>query len=153
MQRWRALTGLSYDLIHSHYWLSGRLALLFADRWNVPIVSMFHTLAQLKNRVAETAAEREQAVRFEIERRTMAGSDRVVAATEIDRTQILRHYGQQAPIEVIPGGVDLDLFSPQPQDTSATTAAAGARREDPAVRGSHSAAERVGDPAAGVWRS
>jgi D-inositol-3-phosphate glycosyltransferase len=115
MQRWRALTGLSYDLIHSHYWLSGRLALLFADRWNVPIVSMFHTLAQLKNRVAETAAEREQAVRFEIERRTMAGSDRVVAATEIDRTQILRHYGQQAPIEVIPGGVDLDLFSPQPQ--------------------------------------
>jgi len=112
VQRWRALTGTSYDLIHSHYWLSGRLALLFAEHWGVPMVSMFHTLARLKNRVAETAAEREQEVRYEIERRTMAGSDRVVAATETDRTQIVRHYGQPAPISVIPGGVDLEQFRP-----------------------------------------
>jgi D-inositol-3-phosphate glycosyltransferase len=112
VQRWRALTGLSYDLVHAHYWLSGRLAVLFGDRWGVPVVSMFHTLAQLKNRVAETAAEREQAIRYEIERRTMAGSDRVVAATAIDRQQIMRHYGNLAPIAVIPGGVDLQLFSP-----------------------------------------
>lgn len=115
IQRWRALTGLSYDLIHSHYWLSGRLGLLFADRWGVPMVSMFHTLAQLKNRVAETAAEREQTVRFDIERRTMAGSDRVVAATEVDRAQIVRHYGHLAPIAVIPGGVDLSRFRPLDQ--------------------------------------
>jgi D-inositol-3-phosphate glycosyltransferase len=116
VQRWRALTGASYDLIHSHYWLSGRLAALFADRWGVPMVSMFHTLAQLKNRVAESAAEREQAVRFEIERRTMAASDRVVAATEIDRKEIVRHYGALAPIAIIPGGVALDLFKPFPRD-------------------------------------
>jgi D-inositol-3-phosphate glycosyltransferase len=115
VQRWRALTGASYDLVHSHYWLSGRLGVLFADRWGVPLVSMFHTLAQLKNRVAESAAEREQAVRFDIERRTMAGSDRVVAATEIDRQQIVRHYGEQAPIVVIPGGVDLERFRPGPR--------------------------------------
>jgi D-inositol-3-phosphate glycosyltransferase len=115
IQRWRALTGLSYDLIHSHYWLSGRLGLLFADRWGVPMVSMFHTLAQLKNRVAESAAEREQMVRFEIERRAMAGSDRVIAATDIDRAQIERHYGALAPIVVIPGGVDLARFRPADQ--------------------------------------
>jgi D-inositol-3-phosphate glycosyltransferase len=115
VQRWRALTGASYDLIHSHYWLSGRLALLFSDRWGVPMVTMFHTLAQLKNRVAESAAEREQAVRYEIERRTMAGSDRVIAATEIDRAAIERHYGALAPISVIPGGVDLAAFRPQPR--------------------------------------
>ncbi len=113
VQHWRALMGVSYDLIHSHYWLSGRLGALFAPRWGVPMVSMFHTLAQLKNRVAETAAEREQEVRFEIERRTMAASDRVIAATPIDRTEILRHYGTLAPISVIPGGVDLDLFHPR----------------------------------------
>jgi D-inositol-3-phosphate glycosyltransferase len=115
IQRWRALTGVSYDLIHSHYWLSGRLGLLFADRWGVPMVSMFHTLAQLKNRVAESAAEREQTVRFDIERRTMAGSDRVVAATDVDRAQIVRHYGDLAPIAVIPGGVDLSRFRPLDQ--------------------------------------
>jgi D-inositol-3-phosphate glycosyltransferase len=115
VQRFRALTGASYDVIHSHYWLSGRLGLLFADRWDVPLVSMFHTLAQLKNRVAESAAEREQAVRFEIEKRTMAGSDRIVALTSVDRQQMIRHYGELAPIEVIPGGVDLDHFYPRPR--------------------------------------
>jgi D-inositol-3-phosphate glycosyltransferase len=112
VQRYRALTGTSYDLIHSHYWLSGRLGVLFAEHWGVPLVSMFHTLAQLKNRVAESAAEREHEVRSEIERRTMAASDVVVAATEVDRQQILRHYGELAPIRVIPGGVDLSVFRP-----------------------------------------
>ncbi len=115
VQRWRALIGLSYDLIHSHYWLSGRLGVLFRDRWDVPLVSMFHTLAHLKNRVAESAAEREQEVRQEIERRTMAASDRIVAATEVDRTQTVRHYGSLAPISVIPGGVDLRRFRPIPR--------------------------------------
>ncbi len=115
IQRFRALTGSSYDVIHSHYWLSGRLGLLFADRWGVPLVGTFHTLAQLKNSVAETAAEREQAVRYEIERRTMAGSDRIVALTAVDRAQMIRHYGALAPIEVIPGGTDLDRFRPTPR--------------------------------------
>jgi D-inositol-3-phosphate glycosyltransferase len=115
IQRFRALTGASYDLIHSHYWLSGRLGLLFQDHWGVPMVSTFHTLAQLKNRVAESAAEREQVVRYEIERRTMAGSDRIVALTAVDRQQMIRHYGDQAPIVVIPGGVDLERFAPLPR--------------------------------------
>jgi D-inositol-3-phosphate glycosyltransferase len=115
IQRFRALTGASYDLIHSHYWLSGRLGLLFADRWGVPLISTFHTLAQLKNSVAESAAEREQAVRSDIERRTMAGSDRVVALTAVDRQQMIRYYGALAPIVVIPGGVDLERFSPRPR--------------------------------------
>jgi D-inositol-3-phosphate glycosyltransferase len=121
VQRFRALMGVSYDLIHSHYWLSGRLGLLFADHWGVPLVSTFHTLAQLKNRVAESAAEREQTVRYEIERRTMAGSDRVVALTAIDRQQILRHYETHSPIDVIPGGVDLDRFSPMPREQARAT--------------------------------
>ncbi len=115
VQRWRALTGTSYDLVHSHYWLSGRLGSLFRDRWDVPLVSMFHTLAHLKNRVAESVAEQEQAIRYEIEQRTMLASDRVVAATEVDRAQILRHYGRLAPISIIPGGVDLERFAPAPQ--------------------------------------
>lgn len=126
IQRFRALTGASYDLIHSHYWLSGRLGLLFADRWGVPLVSTFHTLAQLKNRVAETSAEREQAVRYEIERRTMARSDRIVALTPVDRQQMLRHYGALAPIAVIPGGVDLERFSPRPKDVARTELGFGA---------------------------
>jgi D-inositol-3-phosphate glycosyltransferase len=131
VQRFRALMGASYDLIHSHYWLSGRLGVLFADHWGVPLVSTFHTLAQLKNRVAETAAEREQTVRYEIERRTMAGSDRVVALTAIDRQQISRHYQTHSPIDVIPGGVDLDCFSPLRR--VAARAALGLRQDQKVV--------------------
>lgn len=112
VQRWRALTGMSYDVIHSHYWLSGRLATLFRDRWDVPMVTMFHTLAQMKNRVAQSEAEREQRVRFEIERHTMACADMIVAATEVDRSQIRRYYEPPAPLTVIPGGVDLARFQP-----------------------------------------
>ncbi len=118
IQRYRALTGAGYDVIHAHYWLSGRLGQLFADRWGVPLISTFHTLAQLKNRVAETAAEREHAVRYDIERRMMAASDRIVALTSVDRQQMIRHYGEQAPIVVIPGGVDLERFAPLPQATA-----------------------------------
>lgn len=125
VQRWRALTGRSYDLIHAHYWLSGRIGSLFHDRWNVPLVSMFHTLATLKNRVVENEAEREQDVRQEAERRTMLASDRVIAATDVDRAQILRHYGAVAPISVIPGGVDLDRF--RPMDRAAARALIGVR--------------------------
>src|SRR5205823_1305220 len=57
----------------------------------------------------------EQTVRFEIERRTMTASDRIIAATDVDRKEILGHYGPLAPITVIPGGVDLDRFRPLPQ--------------------------------------
>jgi D-inositol-3-phosphate glycosyltransferase len=131
IQRFRALTGTSYDLIHSHYWLSGRLGLLFKDRWGVPMVSTFHTLAQLKNRVAESAAEREQEVRYEIERRTMDASDRIVALTAVDRQQMIRHYGEHAPIVVIPGGVDLERFRPLP--TMAARAELGLRAEEKVV--------------------
>ena len=51
--------GLAYDLIHSHYWLSGVAGLRLRERWGTPLVQMFHTLGRLKNEVAQTAAEME----------------------------------------------------------------------------------------------
>src|SRR5215213_2067075 len=38
-----------YDLVHSHYWLSGQVGWLAADRWNVPLVHTMHTMAKVKN--------------------------------------------------------------------------------------------------------
>src|SRR5512136_2446774 len=49
--------GLSYDLIHSHYWLSGLASIELKAKWGIPIVHMFHTLGMMKNRVAQTAEE------------------------------------------------------------------------------------------------
>jgi D-inositol-3-phosphate glycosyltransferase len=113
IQRYRNHNGARYDLIHSHYWLSGRLATLFKEHWRSPVVAMFHTLGALKNRVALDAAELEQQIRVDIERRTMATADRIVAATDVDRNHMLEAYAANPrKIEVVPGGVNLDLFAP-----------------------------------------
>ena len=55
----------------------------------MPVVAMFHTLGALKNRVADDSAELEQQIRVDIERRTMATADRIVAATDVDRSHML----------------------------------------------------------------
>jgi D-inositol-3-phosphate glycosyltransferase len=113
IQRYRNHAGARYDLIHSHYWLSGRLATLFKEHWRAPVVAMFHTLGALKNRVALDAAELEQQIRVDIERRTMGTADRIVAATEVDRNHMLDGYAASPrKIVVVPGGVNLDLFVP-----------------------------------------
>jgi D-inositol-3-phosphate glycosyltransferase len=107
---------LSYDVIHSHYWLSGEAALALRRSWRVPVVHMFHTLGALKNSVARSAAETETGQRIAIERRLMDAADRIVAATPLDRAHMAWHYGARADhISVVPCGVDLDQFSPRPQ--------------------------------------
>jgi D-inositol-3-phosphate glycosyltransferase len=113
VQRYRLLTGRRYDLIHAHYWLSMRPALQLQERWQVPLIAQFHTLAQLKNRVARDEAERELQVRVDIERQAMARSDLVVALSPADKRQMSEHY-EACPhkIEQVPGGVDLDRFKP-----------------------------------------
>jgi D-inositol-3-phosphate glycosyltransferase len=113
IQRYRNFVGARYDLIHSHYWLSGRLASLFKEHWRAPVVAMFHTLGALKNRVAQDSAELEQQIRVDIERRTMATADRIVAATETDRSHMLEAYGASPrKISIVPGGVNLETFVP-----------------------------------------
>jgi D-inositol-3-phosphate glycosyltransferase len=113
LQRFRNFSGRRYDVIHAHYWLSGRLGLLFKDRWRAPLVSTFHTLGRMKNHVAQDEAEREEIARIDIERRIMAQSDRIIASTPLDREQMIKHYGASGgSISIIPPGVDLDLFRP-----------------------------------------
>src|SRR5512134_999683 len=65
VRRFAQAKHLRYDLIHSHYWLSGVAAVALADQWGAPIVQMFHTLGEMKNRVAATEEEREPPARIE----------------------------------------------------------------------------------------
>jgi len=113
---------LTYDLIHSHYWLSGEAALALRRSWGAPVVHMFHTLGAMKNHVARGAEERETSQRVVIERRLMDQADAIVAATVLDRDQMVRHYGADADrIRVVPCGVDLWRFVPR--DMAAARAA------------------------------
>ncbi len=107
---------LAYDLIHSHYWLSGEAALRLRRSWGAPVVHMFHTLGAMKNQVARSSDESESGQRIAIERRLLREVDAVVAATPLDRAQMVWHYGADARrIHVVPGGVDLQRFRPRPQ--------------------------------------
>jgi D-inositol-3-phosphate glycosyltransferase len=105
--------GMRYDLIHSHYWLSGWVAHELQKAWSVPIIQMFHTLGEMKNRVARHDELKEHGRRIETEREIMHFADRIIAATELDQEQMVSLYGAD-PIKmrIIPGGVDLAKFHP-----------------------------------------
>jgi D-inositol-3-phosphate glycosyltransferase len=106
---------LHYDLIHSHYWLSGLAARDLHLAWDVPIVQMFHTLGELKNQVAQSPAEFESGRRIAAEREIIGFADRLVAATAHERDQMEALYGADpATISIVPPGVDLERFHPRP---------------------------------------
>ncbi len=110
--------GINYDLIHSHYWLSGLAAEALSDAWGgTPIIQMFHTLGEMKNRVARSEVEREGAYRVEGERHVLARVDRVIAATPAERAQLEWLYkADMRKVVVIPPGVELSHFYPIPAD-------------------------------------
>jgi D-inositol-3-phosphate glycosyltransferase len=117
MREFVALEGNGYDLIHSHYWLSGRVAGYFKNAWHVPMVAMFHTLAELKNQTDLGEDEAEGTIRLDIERLTVAIADRLVASTPVDRTDLERSYGADRDrVAIIPCGVDLRRFHPGSQE-------------------------------------
>jgi D-inositol-3-phosphate glycosyltransferase len=104
-----------YDLIHSHYWLSGRVGSLAQDRWYAPHVVMFHTTGIAK-RVA-CGQEREPALRLVAEKRLADTSDRVLTATEREKDMLVRYYNVPAEkIGMVPCGVNLERFQPVTRD-------------------------------------
>jgi len=101
-----------YDILHSHYWLSGVVAMQLAQRWDIPHITMFHTLGHLKRLANPEAAE--PFIRLEMERRLIQQADSIIASTNDERMKIIRHCGAtQGQVRVIPCGVDLKRFMPQ----------------------------------------
>ena len=108
---------ITYDLIHAHYWMSGKVGAVLKDRWGIPLLQMFHTLGMMKQQIARSPEEMEGEYRLAGEREAMAASDRIIAATEAELTQLTSLYGQDPhKITVIPPGVDTHHFYPIPQD-------------------------------------
>ncbi len=107
---------LSYDLIHSHYWLSGVVGAIAQSHWKVPHLTMFHTLGAAKNKTA--SGENESQRRMAHERWLAKTADGVVVPTLGEQKNLVHHYhARPEKISIIPCGVNLDLF--QPMDRSA----------------------------------
>ncbi|MCH7835235.1 MAG: glycosyltransferase [Chloroflexi bacterium] len=109
--RFQEEQGRSYDLVHSHYWLSGWVGQALKARWGVPHVIMFHTLGEVKNRAR--VSEREPDYRIAGERLVAQGADRIICASEGERRALIEYYGVSPALTVqVPCGVDMDHFRP-----------------------------------------
>ncbi len=117
LEDFRRNNDLQYDLVFSHYWLSGWVGQFLQRWWNVPQMIMFHTLGAVKN--ALDIGEDEPELRIETERCLANDCHRIIAATEGEKVQLHTHYGASADrIGIVPGGVNLDLFQPIGRDSA-----------------------------------
>ncbi len=105
--------GVRYDVVHSHYWLSGWAAHLLRRYWDTPFVHMFHTTAHMKNAVSGPG-HREPALRLQIERHLIQLADSLIAANPAERADLIwRQHTPTDKVCTVPPGVDLDLFFPR----------------------------------------
>jgi D-inositol-3-phosphate glycosyltransferase len=102
-----------YSLVHSHYWLSGQVGWLAADRWQVPLVHTMHTMARVKNQHLAEGDNPEPAGREIGEVQVVDAADRLIANTLGERHELIDLYAADPDkVVVVPPGVDLELFSP-----------------------------------------
>jgi D-inositol-3-phosphate glycosyltransferase len=111
----------AYDVVHSHYWLSGQVGFLAADRWNVPLVHTAHTLAKVKNLSLADGDDPEPQRRVIGEEQVVAAADRLVANTADEARQLLDLYDAEASrVVTVAPGVDLEHFRPGTASTART---------------------------------
>jgi D-inositol-3-phosphate glycosyltransferase len=102
-----------FDVVHSHYWLSGQVGWLAKERWGVPLVHTMHTMAKVKNAQLAEGDAPEPAMRAIGEAQVVAAADRLIASTRDEAAQLVDLYdADPARIETVAPGVDLDLFTP-----------------------------------------
>ena len=111
VRRVRQREALDYQVVHSHYWLSGWAGRRLAQEWEVPHVATFHTLAKAK--MQARPGEREPFLRSEVERELMASADLIISSSPQEKEAMVRLYGaSEEGIQIVPPGVDLSLFRP-----------------------------------------
>lgn len=102
-----------FDIIHSHYWVSGITGLLMTDHWDTPLVHSMHTMAKVKNKHLGPSDRAEPAARVTGEQRIVDQADRLIANTQAEARELERLYGADAGrIDVVAPGVDLSVFKP-----------------------------------------
>jgi D-inositol-3-phosphate glycosyltransferase len=121
-----------YDVVHSHYWLSGQVGWLARDRWAVPLVHTAHTLAAVKNAALAAGDTPEPALRAVGEQQVVEEADRLMVNTEEEARQLVSlHQADPARVDVAHPGVDLDVF--RPGDRRAARAALGLAPDEKVV--------------------
>jgi len=111
LERFRRREGTRYDVVHSHYWLSGKVGGYAQKQWCVPHIVTFHTLGAVKNDT--DGVEREPELRVMTEKQLAKTCHGIIAATEREKEHLIRYYGASPDaVRVVPCGVNPDLFRP-----------------------------------------
>ncbi len=114
VRRFATSQDVHYDLLHSHYWLSGWVALQLRQLWSLPMVHMSHTLGYPKNAAAQQIWEQEPPRRLQVEYEVLRCSDALVAESPASQQHMVQEYGvDPARVQIIACGVDTTLFRPQ----------------------------------------
>jgi D-inositol-3-phosphate glycosyltransferase len=102
-----------YDLIHSHYWLSGQVGWLAKERWGVPLIHSMHTLGKVKNSALALGDDPEPTARLIGEDQVVDAADRLIANTDQEAGELVRLYGADPDrVTIVNPGVDLGRFRP-----------------------------------------
>ncbi len=102
--------GIQYDIMYSHYWLSGWVAMRLKRAWGIGFAHMYHTLGQMKKRIAEVSPNGPDR-RVTTEKAIVQAADRIIAATPAEQAQLRWLYrAARKQIAVIPPGVNAERF-------------------------------------------
>jgi D-inositol-3-phosphate glycosyltransferase len=111
LESYRKDNDLHYDLVFSHYWLSGWVGEYLQQWWHVPHIAMFHTLGAVKNSIG--IGEDEPELRIVTERDVVGKCHRVIVTTGMGKEELVKYYGAvRDKISVVPCGVNMELFQP-----------------------------------------
>ncbi len=112
LESFRIKENITYDIVHSHYWISGVLGLMLKSSWNVHHLITYHTIGAVKNLAC--SAENVSELRLASEKKLAKQCDRIIVPTQKDKEYLRRYY--DAPwdnIRIVPCGVNLERFKPQ----------------------------------------
>lgn len=116
--RFRKENGINYDLIHSHYWMSGWCGLKISNLWGIPLISTYHSLgyirySALKNFENYNVENKFFKLRLHWEREIAKLSSKVVATSPYEQNDIMKFYGGNSKkIKIIPAGIDPKNYYP-----------------------------------------
>ncbi|CAB4833255.1 unannotated protein [freshwater metagenome] len=109
----RILRNEQYDAIHSHYWISGKVAMPAAAELGIPLVHTMHTMARVKNLNLAEGESPEPMIRVQGETQVAAAAKALIANTDSEAASLVSLY-EACPdiVHVVTPGVDLFTFTP-----------------------------------------
>ena len=110
----KAMQGeVNYDVIHSHYWISGKVAMPAAEKLSIPLVHTMHTMARVKNLNLAEGETPEPMIRVQGETQVVEASDALIANTDAEAASLVSLYSACPDnVHVVSPGVDLTKFTP-----------------------------------------